>query len=89
MKTVLSQSRATLGGLWPTWQGLPPGPVRVGAAFWIWTLYSCGTPGPTASVEDIDRIPRMRLPAEGAQQPALSYLVNGDRSSRMAGDFCA
>ncbi len=82
MKILISQSRAAIGALWPSCQGLPPGPVRIAAALWIWTLYSCGIPGPTASVEDIDRIPRMRLPAEGAQRPALSYLVNGDKSSR-------
>ncbi len=82
MKTVISQSRAAIGGLWPSCQGLPPGPVRTMAALWIYTLYSCGIPGPTASVEDIDRIPRTHLPSDGAQQPDLSYLVNGDKSSR-------
>ncbi len=82
MKTVISQSRAAIGALWPSCQGLPPGPVRIAAALWIWTLYSCGIPGPAATVEDIDRIPRMRLPSDGAQQPALSYLANGDKHSR-------
>ncbi len=82
MKTALSRSRAAIGGLWPSCQGLPPGPVRFVAAIWIWALYSCGIPGPTASVDDIDRIPRMRTPSDGSQGPPLSYLVNGDNRSR-------
>lgn len=82
MKTAISQFRAAVAGLWPSYQGLPGGPVRLVAALWIWMLYACGIPGPTATVAEMDRIPRLRLPSEGTLRPALSYLVNGDKRYR-------